>query len=201
MLVIGDSISMNYHDAAKQALDGVANYHRIEGNSWATRRAVRRTPLWLGAWRQPGHHWDVIQFNSGLHDMKQATPDGPHNVPVEMYKANLRQQIDMLKEAGATLIFATTTPVQNDSGSDRYGYRSQGAEKKYNAAAREVLADHPDILINDLAATVNESNVFDDWRNARDVHFYRDQEKATLGRAVAGAVTRALEQRQKESSR
>ena len=41
VLVIGDSISMNYHEAAKAALAGIANYHRNEGNaaSSAARRA------------------------------------------------------------------------------------------------------------------------------------------------------------------
>ena len=36
VLVIGDSISMNYHNAASNALQGVVNYHRIEGNAAST---------------------------------------------------------------------------------------------------------------------------------------------------------------------
>jgi hypothetical protein len=70
MLVIGDSISMNYHEAAKAALRGVANYHRNEGNCFSTVQGVRNMELWLGNYQKKGLHWDVIQFNHGLHDLK-----------------------------------------------------------------------------------------------------------------------------------
>jgi hypothetical protein len=68
VLVIGDSISMNYHEAAKAALAGVANYHRNEGNCFSTADGVLNMELWPGNYREKGLHWDVIQFNHGLHD-------------------------------------------------------------------------------------------------------------------------------------
>jgi len=196
VLVVGDSISMNYHEAARRELEGIANYYRIDGNSGSTADAVRNMDRWLGDYAQPGRHWDIIQFNSGLHDMKQKVLRGPYAVPIEQYKANLRKEIALLERTGATLIWCSTTPVQNDSGSANYAFRTQGAEKALNAAALEVMREHPEIRINDLSRVVNESSVFDEWRKARDVHFYRPEEQAALGRAVADAVRQAVEERQ-----
>ena len=191
VLVIGDSISMNYHDAAKAALAGVANYHRIEGNSFSSQYGMQYVDYWLGDFTKPGQHWDVIQFNHGLHDLKQTGPGAPYASPLEDYKTNLRRIITRLKQTDATLIFATTTPVPKSSGG-RYG-RQQGAEIAFNQAAREVLADHPEILINDLCQVVNESQVFDaGFRQTADVHYYKPEEQQALGKAVAERVKAVL---------
>lgn len=195
MLVIGDSISMNYHEAAKDALKGVANYHRCEGNAFSSAHGVRNSVLWMGEFKEPGFHWDVIQFNHGLHDLKQAYDKeadtfGPYAMPLEDYKKNLEKQIAILRASGAKLIFATTTPVPNDNKST-YA-RRKGAAKEFNAAAMEVMKKHPDILINDLYGVVEGSPVFDHWRTTKDVHFYKPEEQQALGKAVGDAARRAL---------
>lgn len=195
VLIIGDSISMNYHESAKAALKGVANYHRCEGNAFSSAHGVRNSELWMGEFKQPGFQWDVIQFNHGLHDLKQAydarTDEfGAYAVSLEDYKANLEKQIAILRTSGARLIFATTTPVPND----RKGpyARRKGAAKEFNAAALEVIKRHPDIGINDLHGLIEGSPVFDHWRTTDDVHFYKPEEQEALGRAVADAVKKAL---------
>lgn len=198
VLVVGDSISMNYHDAAKEALEGVANYRRIEDNCWSTVRGVAFMAYWLGDYRRQGLEWDVIQFNSGLHDMKLSSPDGTFAVSVDEYKKNLRKEIEIMTKTGATLIWCSTTPVQNDSGSAQYGFRRKGAEKEFNQAALEVMREFPEIQINDLCQVVHDSSVFDSWRNNEDVHFYKQEEQAALGKAVADAVIKAIESRKAE---
>lgn len=195
VLVIGDSISMNYHEAAKAALAGVANYHRCEGNSYSSAHGVRNAELWLGNWDQPGLHWDVIQFNHGLHDLKQAYNPatgvfGAYAVPLDEYRVNLEKLVAILKRTGAKLIWCSTTPVPNDN-KGPYA-RRQGAEKEFNAAALEVMRRHPEIGINDLCQVVDSSPRFDAWRKGIDVHFYAPDEQAALGEAVAAAVRRAL---------
>ena len=194
-LVIGDSISMNYHQAAKKALKAVANYHRCEGNAFSSNHGVRNSELWMGEFRQPGFQWDVIQFNHGLHDLKQAYDKatdefGPYATSLDDYKKNLEKQIAILRTSGARLIFATTTPVPNDNKST-YA-RRKAAAKEFNAAAMEVMEKHPDILINDLHGVVQGSKVFDHWRTTNDVHFYKPEEQALLGKAVADAFRKAL---------
>ncbi|MFM7180482.1 MAG: hypothetical protein ACKO2G_03335 [Verrucomicrobiales bacterium] len=196
VLVIGDSISMNYHQAAKSALAGVANYHRNEGNAASTENGLRNVEGWLGNYQEKGSRWDVIQFNHGLHDLKQtydAATDtwGEHSIPLATYKANIEKEIAILKKTGAKLIWCSTTPVQNDNKS-KYA-RRKGESKVFNDAALEVMRNHPEILITDLHRVVDESPVFDNWRTAKDVHFYKSEEQKVLGEAVAAAIRKALE--------
>jgi pimeloyl-ACP methyl ester carboxylesterase len=196
VLVIGDSISMNYHEAAKSALAGVANYHRNEGNAASSSQGVLNMELWLGNYQEKGFHWDVIQFNHGLHDLKQpydaATGKwGEYFIPIETYQANLEKEIRILRKTGARLIWCSTTPVPNDN-KGTYA-RRKDASKDFNAAALEVIRRHPDILITDLHRVVNESPVFDNWRKGADVHFYKPEEQKLLGEAVAATVRKALE--------
>lgn len=195
VLVIGDSISMNYHDAAKDALDGIANYHRNEGNAFSSAHGVRNTELWLGDFREPGLHWDVIQFNHGLHDLRQdydASTDtfGGYAVPLEDYKSNLEKQIAILRKTGAKLIWCTTTPVPGDR-KDAYA-RRKGAPAIFNRAAAEVMKRHPDILVTDLHGLIEGSPAFDEWRIGNDVHFYQEEERRILGDAVAATIRKAL---------
>jgi hypothetical protein len=198
VLVVGDSISMNYHDAAKAALEGTANYYRVEGNGGPSDRGVSSMAQWLGDYTAKGLQWDVIQFNHGLHDLKQAydkTEDtwGAHQVPVDDYKKNLENEIVMMKKTGATLIWCSTTPVPN-SNLGQYG-RRKDEDLVFNKAAMEVISGYPEIQINDLNRVVRQSDVFDTWRKGNNVHF-KGQEQTVLGKAVADAVIKALSIRQ-----
>jgi hypothetical protein len=198
VLVVGDSISMNYHEAAKKALAGKANYYRVEGNGGPSDRGVSAMELWLGDYTQKGLHWDVIQFNHGLHDLKQVYDEkndswGIHQVAIEDYKKNLEKEIAIMKKTGATLIWCETTPVPNSS---RGLYaRRKGEAAVYNKAAMEVISKHPEILVNDLHKTISESKAMEKWRQGSDVHFWSGELQAVLGNAVGDAVTRGIESR------
>ena len=63
----------------------------------------------VDAWLGKGN-WDVIHFNFGLHDLKSMF-DGYFQVSPDDYERNLRRIVFRLKQTGAKLIFATTTPV------------------------------------------------------------------------------------------
>ena len=196
VLVIGDSISMNYHDAAKAALKGVANYHRIEGNAFSVIHGVNNSELWLGEYEDEGFGWDVIQFNHGLHDLKQAYDKetdvfGEYAVPLKSYQENLENLIGNLRKTGAKLVWCSTTPVPNHN-KGTYA-RRQGAAKEFNDAALEVMQRHPDILVTDLHGMIGGSEVFDAWRQQNDVHFYKEEEKKAIGEAVAAGIKKALE--------
>ncbi len=198
VLIVGDSISMNYHEAAKSALAGKANYYRVEGNGGPSDRGVSAMELWLGDYTQKGLHWDVIQFNHGLHDLKQPYDEktkswGEHQVSIEDYKTNLEKEIAIMKKTGATLIWCATTPVPNSS-RGKYA-RRKGEAAVYNKAAMEVISKHPDILVNDLHKTITESKAMEKWWKGSDVHFWSKELQAVLGNAVADAVTQGLERR------
>jgi len=202
VLVIGDSISMNYHNAAKAVLDGVANYYRIEGNGGPTTRGVLATELWLGNYKEEGLHWDLIQFNFGLHDLRQSyNPEtntfGEHQVRVAEYKANLERIIAILRETGATLMWCTTTPVpQSRTGRwpEPIGHagRRQDEDLVFNAAAMEVMQRHPDIRVSDLNGFARAAPELEAWHQQHDVHFWGGAEQQVVGTYVAEQIMRAL---------
>ena len=151
--------------------------------------------LWLGDYKEKGMHWDVIQFNHGLHDLKQSYDAatgvfGDYAVPLEDYQKNLEKEIAIMKKTGAKLIWCSTTPVPNDN-KGTYA-RRKGAEREFNQAALEVMRRHPEILITDLQQLVDQSPAFDNWRKGIDVHFYTEEEQKLLGEAVAATVRKAL---------
>jgi len=193
ILIIGDSISMNYHDAAKEALKGVANYYRNDGNAGPSDRGTTCIDLWLGDHEQPGLHWDLIQFNFGLHDLKQMFDEtsqsyGDYQLAPEAYKKNLESVILQLKKTGAKLVWCTTTPVPNNS-TGTWGDKVMGRRKDedlvYNRAALEVLKNHPDISVNDINSFIRQCKGFDTWRQQSDVHFWSQDLQSLIGQAVA----------------
>ena len=203
VLVVGDSISMNYHKAAKEALKGVANYHRVEGNGGPSDRGVSNMELWLGDYAQNGLHWDLIQFNHGLHDLKQKYDTetgtwGEHQVSIEDYKKNLEKEIAIMRKTGATLMWCSTTPVPQDN-RGTYG-RRKGEAAIYNKAALEVIRRHPDILINDLHGYISHSDGFDKWHQQNNVHFFSEDLQGLVGRKVAESVKAALATRKQPQS-
>ncbi|MEO0510470.1 MAG: glycoside hydrolase family 2 TIM barrel-domain containing protein [Verrucomicrobiota bacterium] len=195
VLVIGDSISVNYNNAAKDALAGVVNYHRIAGNGGSTVRGVESIDLWLGNYWEKGFHWDAIQFNFGLHDLRQGrdAESGEwksHGVEIDDYKKNLEIIISMLKETGAELIWCNTTPVPNDGGNT--SGRRKDEDLIYNKAALEVVSKYPEITITDVNGAVRNSAVYDEWRKGSNVHFNTPQVQKVLGDTVADGVRLSL---------
>lgn len=151
VLLIGDSISMGYTLPVREALQGRANVHHPPENCGPTARGLTKLDVWLGDGK-----WDVIHFNFGLHDLKYLDKDGQYVPPSkgtvvatpEQYALNLRIIVERLKKTGAKLIFATTTSVPPGT----LG-RIQGDERRYNAAALEVMKAE-NVQVNDLGGYV-----------------------------------------------
>jgi lysophospholipase L1-like esterase len=139
VLLIGDSISIGYTLSTRQALAGKANVHRPPTNCGGTPNIVRRLDEWLGT-----GHWDVIHFNSGIHDLKR--PGGKRAVTPEQYEKNLRIVVRRLKKTGAELIWCSTTQSPKAvCGAPAEDFVT------YNALARKVMEENG-IRINDLYA-------------------------------------------------
>jgi acyl-CoA thioesterase-1 len=105
VLLIGDSISMGYTIPVRELLKGKANVHRVLTNGGPTSNGIAHIGEWLGSGK-----WDVIHFNFGLHDLKIGK-DEVRQVPIADYERNLRELVRRMRQTGARLIFATTTPV------------------------------------------------------------------------------------------
>ena len=159
VLLIGDSISMGYTLGVRKRLVGRANVHRIPTNGGPTKNGVARLEAWLGAGR-----WDVIHFNHGIHDLR-FMDDGQRQVGPADYEANLRKIVARLKQTGATLIWATITPIPDG---ELNPPRRFGSVAEYNAIAARVMRENG-IRINDLNAHVTPR--FAELQTPRDLHY------------------------------
>jgi len=150
VLIIGDSISMGYTPLVKQILEGKANVSRPGENCESTIKGVSKLDQWLG-----DKKYKVIYFNFGLHDLKHVDPvtkepsgkaEDPVLTDLSAYAANLTIIAEKLQATGASLIFATTTPVPEHPGAI---FRDPAMPAKYNEVAKEVMKKHH-IEVDDL---------------------------------------------------
>ncbi len=100
-------------------------------------------------------NWDIIHFNFGVHDTAHRNPNNytdrdktkyPITVPIEQYEANLRKMVSRMKTTGATLVWARTTPLPENTD----GW-VKGIEDEYNAVADRIMKEN-DVMIDDLHA-------------------------------------------------
>ena len=203
VLIIGDSVSVAYTLAVRKDLTGIANVHRPPANCGSTKTALGSYGLerWLAG---DNAKWDVIHFNHGLHDLSYRFADdkdknaqgeyasptngGHQNVPPAEYEKNLRKIIARLKQTGAKLIFATTTPVPE---SDAAKY-VKDSEMPYNEVAKKVMAGEG-VAINDLWAAVKPQQ--EKLQIPRNVHFHAAG-SAVLAKQVVQSIRAELKKKQ-----
>jgi len=178
-LLIGDSISIGYTLPVREILKGKANLHRIPANGGATLNGLQMIDKWLG-----DSHWDVIHFNWGLHDLK-FMEDGNRQVPLDQYEKNLRELVDRLRKTGATLIWASTTPVPEV---DMTPARKNADVIAYNEAAKRLMGEKG-IAIDDLYAIALPKLV--ELQLPANVHF-QPSGYETLAQSVAKSIELAL---------
>jgi acyl-CoA thioesterase-1 len=186
ILLLGDSISMGYHQFVVAALEGEAIVVRPKENCAGTTKGIQKIDQWL---QIDGGGFDVIHFNFGLHDLKRVKSDtgrnsndpaDPRQADLPTYERNLRTIVEKLEATGATLIFATTTPVPPGV----RPHRDPEDAERYNAAAKRIMAEHG-IAIDDLYAFA--SMRLAEIQKPADVHFSKEG-----SRQLAGEVTRHL---------
>ncbi len=150
VLLIGDSVSRAYTQTVRKQLAGQANVHRAPANCGPTSTGLKKIDVWLGDGR-----WDVIHFNFGIHD--RATP-------IADYKLRLEQLVARMKQTGATLVWASTTPIPDVP---KKKFTAASIVERNNAAA-EVMQEHG-VLTDDLFAAITPRLA--ELQNADDVHF------------------------------
>lgn len=173
VLIIGDSISISYTYPLRLRLEGLANVLRPLENCGNTSMILAGLDRWLGQTQ-----WAVIHFNSGLHDLKHVqvenapfekavwagAGEGTPWISIETYRANLEKIVTHLKATGASLIFATTTPVPSGERN-----RVPADVALYNEAALSVMRKEG-VGIDDLYTAARDSA--DRFQKRRDVHFH-----------------------------
>jgi hypothetical protein len=179
VLLIGDSISVGYTLPVRALLKGKASVHRIPENGGPTIRGLEKIDSWLGDSR-----WDVIHFNWGLHDLK-VMEGGKHQVPLDDYRKNLTTLVGRLEATGASLIWASTTPVPNG---DLSPVRRPNDVLAFNQAAAEIMTAHK-VPVNNLYEFAFPR--LSSLQRPVNVHF-TDEGSAALAGRVAFAIRTAL---------
>ena len=188
VLIIGDSISIGYFEPTKALLYEKADVYHNPGNAQHTAYGLAKLDEWLGQTQ-----WDVIHFNHGLHDLKYAdahgkllaVTEGKQQIPIDLYARNLEKLTLRLKQTGAALIFATTTPVPEGATG-----RVTGDEVRYNEAAREIMARYG-VRVNDLYTFALPQ--LESIQRPNNVHFTEEGSRL-LAEQVARYILDALEE-------
>lgn len=170
VLLIGDSVSRGYTQAVRKALEGKVNVHRAPANCGPTKYGIEKLDVWLGDGK-----WDLIHFNFGIHD--RATP-------VEEYRERLGQIVERLSATGATLVWATTTPIPDMPD----GKQTAASIVERNAVAAEIMKEK-EVAINDLFLAITPHLAT--LQNPNDVHFNSDGYNF-LGEKVAELIEAVL---------
>lgn len=192
ILLIGDSISGGYQRQVKKAFEGRAIVVKNEGNAEWSGTGVKKIDSYLGATK-----WDIIHFNWGLWDIYGWEYHQEDRSP-EAYAKRLDALVIRMKQTGATLIWATTTPACKEPEKtmrNRFQQTVQitpAQQQKYADAALAVMKKHG-VAVNDLYAHVlphlQEFGVAAD-----DVH-YNAAGCDFLAKKVAAALDEALKQK------
>lgn len=146
VLLLGDSIRLNYGPKVFRNLDGIAEVVGPADNCRFVRYTIANIREWLGVYGNP----DVIHWNNGIWDVHHFL-DGDEKVltTLDEYLTDLERLYNRLRLTGAKIIFATSTPCKE-------GYPLMNNEDiiRYNKAAVELLKDKVD-EINDLYSLIN----------------------------------------------
>lgn len=200
VLIYGDSISIGYTAFVRKELATKANVYRIHCNGAHAAAFIPRMRQLEQAMRSEelsdpwAFEWDVIHLNAGLHDLKYVNEDkkldkknGKLVSTPEKYKEDLTRVFKFLTKEypDAKIIFATTTPVpEGEPG------RNAGDAVQYNAIAKEVLKEYPNVVVNDLYAFTKPKMT--KWQiKPGDVHFKAEGKRkqgAQVGKAIAAQL-------------
>jgi len=180
VLLLGDSIRMDYVPFVQDALADLADVIGPEDNCEDSGNVLANLDRWLGAGA-----WQVIHFNCGLHDIKIDRWTGICKTPLDRYRDNLRGICVRLRKTGAELIWATTTPVIYERHLTKTFDRREEDVLTYNQVALEVICEHG-IQVNDLH-TVALDAVVEHILSHDGVHFTEAGSRLLAG-AVAGEI-------------
>jgi lysophospholipase L1-like esterase len=182
VILVGDSIRMGYRPTVEQLLGDQVQLWAPAENGGTSDNVLAHLDAWVLS-RRP----DILHLNCGLHDLKTEFGTTSQAVPLDPYKANLRQIVGRIVEQGTTqLIWATTTPVNQVWHHARKPFdRFEADVLAYNDVARQVVSAYG-VPINDLYQTMMDAGR-DDHLMPDGVHF-SPAGYTLLGQAVADAI-------------
>ena len=153
--VIGDSISLHYGPYLEGFLKGHMGYERKSGDGEALLNLDNPQGAnggdssmvleFLSAAKAGcGIDADYLLLNCGLHDIKTDPGSGAKQVPIGLYRENLRAIIGTVSSLGLEMIWMRTTPCDENVHNSRPGmafHRFAADCEEYNRAADKIMAD------------------------------------------------------------
>lgn len=195
VLLIGDSISIGYTIQVRLFLKGKANVYRamLKGTDQPWNCGHSASILTNLDKMLAGPKWDVIHFNTGLHDLKRIDkkkgsksddPSIPPVISIQKYGKNLEKIISRMKKTGAKIVFATTTPYPEGV----RPCRVPGDAVKYNDEAKKVMKKH-NVKVNDLyKLTVGRLK---ELQQPKNVHFH-EKGSSVIAKQIATVIASEL---------
>ena len=188
LLLIGDSIRMNYDRYVRQALEGQVQVFTPYENC----RFAAYTYYAIGDWEAKqrfGEDLDLVHWNAGLHDVARLHYDDPVTPP-EIYAYYIGRVIHRLRDVypAAKQIFALTTPVWEEKYTEPWLVRKNADIDRLNEAAKKVMAENG-VPVNDLASAVKR---YDPKEIYSDATHYNYTGSVILAKAVLDAVCPVL---------
>jgi len=186
VLLLGDSIRQTYQPLVAEALAGRATVVGPDENGTFSANTLACLDRWLDDLGRP----DMVHWNNGLHDIGHRIGRDPQQYSIEQYLANLEAILSRLRQAGAKVIWATTTPIKGeriDAHADEWTF-VQAEIDEYNAAAKQFM-EARDVPVNDLHAIIAP----DTARYVGDDRLHLSAEgNALAAQAVIKAIEAAL---------
>jgi dienelactone hydrolase/lysophospholipase L1-like esterase len=187
VVLIGDSIRLAYAPLVARRLVGQAVVVGPVANGADSGNVLAHLDEWVLR-EKP----DVVHLSCGLHDLKYDRKSGDYQVTLAAYEANLRRIVERIrKETSAALVFATTTPIDDERHARRGATfdRREADVRRYNAAALEVMLPAR-IIVHDVHALVEQAGP-EKWLAADGTHFTQAANER-LAESVAECVLRQL---------
>jgi len=148
VLLMGDSIRMNYEPRLRELVGHSASIHSPDENC----RFAAYTLFNLTGWA-PDDDFDVIHWNNGQWDLCYM-PDGRIHTPLPWYLEYEKRIAEILLGKGRRVIFATISPVFDDQfdTAEQNGRRNEDIVAYNRAVSAELAA--MGVEINDLHAAL-----------------------------------------------
>lgn len=110
ILLLGDSIRLNYAPYVYRKLSDRAQICSPEDNGRFAKYTLHELPGWLRTFGTP----DIVHWNNGLWDLHHYNGKKPLT-GLSDYVKDLERILELLEETGAHILFADCTPVRGEN--------------------------------------------------------------------------------------
>lgn len=153
VLLLGDSIRVSYQPLVASLLKESADVMGPDENCQYSEYTLVSLDRWLDQLGLP----EIVHWNNGLHDVGHNPDRSPVQYPLDEYISNLKAIIKKIRNTGAKIIWATTTPVHpgRPFTADSWSWSNRDIDQ-YNSEALKLMKSEG-IPVNELHSLVNSN--------------------------------------------